>query len=73
MTFEDAVGIVHALSEKLASLVEVKGEAVMLPETTSAHKTLKEAQSALEFEIIDLIDELDQAGIERLLHEIGNP
>lgn len=70
MTFEDAVQIVHDLSNKLANLVELKGDLVMEAIGTSHAKMLQGKIDDISLDAKFLIEELDRAAKNKLLEEL---
>lgn len=63
MTFEDAAELVHELSNKLAIMVELKGDLVMAPEGTTQAKKLQELIDTEATATQALIDDLSEYGL----------
>jgi hypothetical protein len=68
MTFEDAAELVHDLSNKIAQLTEVKGEA--LSAVGSHAKALDTQAQALADDISFMLDELETIGFETIRGEL---
>lgn len=70
MTFEDAVQIVYDLSNKLANIVELKGDLVMVAKGTTPAKDLQTKIDDLAQDTKFLLEELDRAGKAKLFEEL---
>lgn len=69
MTFEDAVQLVHDLSNKLATLVELKGDLVMTSSGTTQAKQLNEHIVNTSLDVQFIVNELQNSGLIRILEE----
>lgn len=70
MLFEDAVKIAHDLSEKLEQVVELKGDLVMLPESTAQARAVQAQIDSLALDISFLLQELERVGKTRIMEEL---
>jgi hypothetical protein len=69
LTFEDAVQLVHDLSNKLATLVELKGDLVMTSSGTTQAKQLNEHIVNTSLDVQFIVNELQNSGLIRILEE----
>ncbi len=70
MTFEDSVQIIYDLSNKLANIVELKGDLVMVAKGSTPAKDLQTKIDDLAQDVKFLLEELDRSGKAKLFEEL---
>lgn len=66
MTFEDAVKLVHDLSDGLAEMVELEGDLAMVSKGTSHYKAINSKLDKTKEKVQDLLAELEWSGLETI-------